>query len=35
MVYDMSGAYQGLNSPCEINKVNRGLSALIKCALND
>lgn len=33
MVYYTSGAYQDLNSPCEINKVNCGLSVLIKHAL--
>lgn len=35
IVYYMSGAYQGLNSSCEINKLNRGPSVLIKCALDD
>lgn len=35
ILYYRSGAYQGLNSPCEINKVHCGLSVLIKCALNN
>ena len=35
MVYYLSGAYQDLNSPCEVNKANRALSLLIKRALTD
>lgn len=34
MVYDMSGAFRGRSAPCEMNKVNRSLSVLIKRALN-